>query len=843
MSAADQYGPRRGACCEAAEEVLRAEVARCGRAIDGKQLRDAWQRLQGAYPNAHAARGRWGDVLKPAIDAGRVVAARRGKVVYMRPADLDVPLPTCTPRPRQFAPHLRANAARGETVIRHLVQQTGHAAMTSDILAAWPLCHGHDLPRRDRTRMQRLVEPAIADGTVLVASKRGHLLFRTYDTAAVPDPPYLSDEDRVLEALRRACTRAESAVPVEEIEMELGADASLQRRSDVQLAIVLSGMARRGRIRATRIHHAAGRLYYSVPGLRLHIRADARTLLDRRLDVIGAYWQATGGLPFTTRRIRRYARMFDPERFTHEPFWRWTNALHHLAKRGVLVHFPRARRRYSLWAMGEDWIGVPESEQQRRMEDLLRQPAGIPVRPSKQFATQLRHDPNEVSRNHDMRVLFEVARRQRIERATTPRDAAIAHRRPLRVCDVDALVAADHPLRPTLPLAKAMEEAARLRKTMQNTELVYLAGYGTGAWYDLERTPDAVAFAAYLDALAALDLKTLERAIDQVQEARAIGTGPVHVSPHALRAQAGVLRTELEGHMRALERARQDAPLTAPERADLDDLLHLVRELALRLARLDPRHGAGPHLVRDEEITAYPLEQAWAEVQALTPYRLRTARLLPNRLPDIALVARPDLYPRRAGRGRPARNAFDRLGFVIYASERWGGPVLRYLAGLARTSSGPAHLAEPFRAALRSDAPETHLSACATLGLLDDAASRAALVTYLEEWRARAPAAMSASAAECAAWALAPLPFAPVTRALEEAARDSLTRLAADRSDPRLAHAASAALAFWRGDAPAELVLEYYGPPPPGGAPWPPVPGSGLQEGEMKTNVDREGRP
>ena len=803
---------------------------RTGYQVSGAQLSAGWEEQYGAYASAHMAKGRWRDVLAPAIADRRVVATKRGARTFFRPADLGLAVPPDpVARGRRFSPALVRLSDQGEAVVRRLAERTGFAVLSPDVETAWPDVHRKPVPARYRGRIPRLLLPSTRNGTLRRTVVRGVSVFRPAEAPDLPDPPYFIEEDRVAEAVRRAAERVGSAVPLKEVEVEIDRDPLLRLDGTASLGVVLSRLARRGKVRGLRAHRRGvrSRQYYAPTDGPPSIRAVARTTLDRRLDLIRGYWEATGGLPFSTRRIRRFARRSDPERFAREPVWAWTVALHHLARVGFLVKFRRARRRYALWAPADVWSRLPESDRRERLKDVLRQPAGLPLEPSQQLARHLRYDPGGISRNHDMRALFQLARTRKVDRSRDPAEAALAQRRPLMAAEVEALVDESHPLLPVVPLAVAMEEAARLRPQMVRSELVLVAGSDNRAWYDLERTPDADAFGAYLRALDELDLGRLRRSVDRLQEGLTAMGGPIEVAEAALAAQWQQIKHVIDRHVGRFERAVEAAPL---EPLELEEARDILRSLDLLLGRLSglrallPVATGAPGPVEDREVPGYSLDAAWRELEPVTGYALDNPRGISARLPLVPVLPKPEMYPVRDGPGRQRVQAFDRIAYALYACSRWGGRRLRYLAGVAASSIGEGRSAAPFLETLSAGRPETHPGAIAALAIFDDPDARDALTAHLERWLAGTGPASSATAAEFATWGLAPLPFAPGADALDGPEAAVLERLQTHASDERVRSAAGAVLGFWGGTADALSVLDYFGPRPLDAERWPPAP-------------------
>lgn len=201
----------------------------------------------------------------------------------------------------------------------------------------------------------------------------------------------------------------------------------------------------------------------------------------------------------------------------------------------------------------------------------------------------------------------------------------------------------------------------------------------------------AAAFGSYLVALGDIDLDRLHRMVDGLQERVAAVVGSVRVPPAALAAQGAAIRERIRDHTGRLEAALQDAPPDPDERAGVDELLAGLGEIRLRLASLGTalRDVEAEGAPREDEIPAYDLESAWAELEALTGYPLPTARHLPNRFPLVPLVTRPDLHPARSGPSRwsSRRRRTRRSARWATSGRRWTGSRCR--SGLPRSTRAP----------------------------------------------------------------------------------------------------------------------------------------------------------
>lgn len=802
-------------------EALRHRQEQRPGLVPASEMRQAWIESFGAENLPYSIRrGKWRVVLGPALEDGRVVrCVREGHAYYTLPQWRE-----SEPAPRRvFSTRLKEQSEAGVRALRCAVDHLGTGALGRHIGLYWKEANGTPPPPEfvKSLRWRRALEPAIQDGTVTAMRSGPHVIFRPAERPELPDPLWPYDSDRVEEALRRINEALESAVPVELVEVELAADLRLGLDGTIRVCDVLGNLQRLRRIGATRLR-PQGRQYYYVLGGHSRVRRAARRTLEARLDMIRAYWRANGGRPFTTRAIRRFARHSDPELFEGEPYYSWTGALSYLASRGELVEIAKARRRYALWAPKGAWSALTHTERAERLHDPLRDTAGRPQLPTKSYLVAKKHDPFFVSRNNDMRVLFQTARRTLAFSTPDAGQARILAQRPLRSRDVDTLVDPDHPLRPDVGLSAAMWEATRMRKGMRRTELVHVGHAGHYEYYDLVRRAASALYVAFRRALYDAEPPRLGRDVagfstrvqDQVGTLAPVAAEVLRAQGVALLAEVGTLREELE-------RRAAGVRLLDVERADvaevLEDLVWLGGWTRVALDRVGPgtdelEGHANAVMQRGEP---YPIERAWAEVQPFLKVRLRTPRMLPNVVSRVETLHVPPVHTGRPG--HPIETNLDRIAWACYAASRWGGRIFAHLARTAANTIGPLRTPEPFTEALEQTSPEHHMGLVAALAMFADPESRAALVRYLWRGVQGDPHAVSYGAVELAAHGLAPLPFAarsytlaPDEGAVLEAVRDH-------GPDQAVREAARRVLSVHGPDPDPEALRALYGMP---SAPW-----------------------
>lgn len=826
-----RYGASRRELAARAAHLVERLAREIGCQVRGRDLREAWREVYGEPLPPPVERGRWPRILEPAVREGRVTMERVGERYLYSPAGQALPRPT-SGRPRthrRFSEALQERARRGEAAVRAATKHHGRAVTGPEWRAFWEAVHGEPLEPSWWDRLDRLLEPSVQEGRILRRRKGTRRLYVPAEAAHLPDPQYLSDSARVREAVRRAAGTYESAVPHDVVALELQVDPELRLQGNVPLGTLLSGLRQRGEIHGIRLHDRgpATRWYYYPRGTSYRVRREVRLPMDQRWDVIQGFWRSNGGLPFTTRALRRYARRTRPDLFQEEPYHAWTLALHHLERWQKLIKLERRRRRYALWAPREEWLALAETERQTRLRDVLRDSASPAKESVGDFALRRSLDPPFVSKNNDMRALFGLAQERRAAAEADEERRRLMAARPLTCQDVDAWVPADHPLRPTGPLAVALKEAARLRPGMIRSELVQVGLHRGRAYYALEDSGEATAFVAFRRALEAVDVRALRRASEDLEQS--VAARPAAALPVAgpiVRARRDALWAKIRYLEARLRRTRAEAAILVEERDAAEERLEELAHLAGRLEALERALPAGPPPEAPSEeggaeeallsLPTYDLHEAWQEVSRVERYALATGRALPSRLKIVPAV--PAEGPAEApapggGRGGRAKTTdFDRLRYAAYAMERWCGPRLRVLAGLAASTMGELRRLAPFLEALEGDDPAEHAAAVAVLALFDTSEAREALATYLEAF-AEAPEARSRSApaAEFAALGLLPLPFGGQAAELAPREAQALEVAARNASDQRVAQAAQLTERVWQGGVGPEEAAELYG--------------------------------
>ena len=813
---------------EKAERLVRRLAEQTGAQVPASMVRAKWAEAYPGRPVPNTVqRRRWGRLFGPGVTAGRI---RKGKVqgqCLYSPADQDLPLPEPY-QGRTFSAALVERSRAAERALAEAVRRHGHAVTGAQCRAVWEAVNDAPFRPNWQRRWKRLLAPGIQAGRVVVRvreGKRHRNLFLPVSQKHLPNPRWTTDEDRIREALRRACRRYESAVPHDLVALEVQAAPDLHLEGKIGPANVLGNLRRRGEIHGIRVHHrgASPRWYYLPNDRSLRVRVEVRLPMDRRWDAVQAFWQANGGLPFSTRALRRYLNREEWTVFEDDPNHAWTLALHHLERLGVILKFPRHRRRWALWAPRAAWERLDPAERNARLHDVLRETSGPIDGSDPDVELRRRYDPGFVSRNNNMRVLFERARNQIVAREPDPQRRRILEARPLTAGEVSAEVDEDHPLRPEGDFALAMVEAARLRPGMVRTELQAVALVKGRAYYELGPSESGAAYVRWKTAREAADVPSCRAAVGLLRQANTqADSAALPVASGVLRARRDDLVARCSDVREELEVAQRDASLLEEERTDaaarMEELEHLVEALHdLRIADSPPsaQQRADEHLDWDRRVPTYDIGRAWEEVSLLELYGERPPRELPALLPGVPVV---DLGPEATGAGegaekagRPQTTDFDRLGYVAYALQRWCGRRLRLVAQLATWTMGELRVMEPFLGALENDRPTTHAGAAAVLALFGEPAARSALVRYVERHLEEDPA-VALPAVELGLLGLLPMPFGPGQDRLGERERAVLTQVWSEAADSRLRSVADSVLGIWDGDVDPEVGRELYGP-------------------------------
>lgn len=398
-------------------------VARTGTYVDSRDLTAAWAAASPSGPDAppdDVAAGRWKRVFAWAIREQQVVVAHRARRVYFAPmgaAHFPLPAepPAATSRAFGTVASGRANAAVRAMLVAW--QRTGAGVTGRQVSAAWPQANGEAVPPDAAGRVQRALEPALADGRVEVERDARHTYYRPSamllaQTSVVHDDarrdadraservrqsePEVTDHNarvaeasssddraggrwpsdmmRVEEAARRAVEQAASAVRLEHIRAALDADPALTLRGRTPLAVLVQRLLTCGRLQ--RVHPRVvpmelpkRTVYYTVPNGPARVRSPQLSVPDRRLAALHALWRASEGRPVSTTALHRFADARPLYRVEADPHHGWANALQVFERAGAVVRIRTDDPRFVLWAPQAAWAALPDAERARRVQD------------------------------------------------------------------------------------------------------------------------------------------------------------------------------------------------------------------------------------------------------------------------------------------------------------------------------------------------------------------------------------------------------------------------------------------------------------------------------------------
>lgn len=818
------YSARVQERCREAEAALLAAVQRAGTYVPGVEISRAWAAIRTAdsLPDA-AAKGRWRRILEPAIAAGRVIVREAGSNLYFAPSEHGaLPLPRPGAGPRQYGARVEQQCRDAEAVVEHCICVLGRIPTGRDLAEHWPAVHHRALPRRLSGRWSRTLEPAIAAGRIVIRTGERHTFYAPTDRADHPLPRFVSDLERVEEALRRAVARADSAILVESVDKEIANDERLQLESGLSTGTHLSTLIQTGRARSVRPFARAsrGRLYYTTLDGPHWVRREAEHVMDRRLRVIRQLWKRTGGRPCTTRVIHRYSDSQSLLPIEDEPCHAWTNALHHLEGTGDVVRVAFKNERWVRWAPAEEWAQLDEKTRQERLTDWLRPGEEIRVtnEPEMQDAPGIDrstlYDAAFVSRNRNMRELVRLTKEHLVQQQKEARAIRVIRGRPVTAAQV-VQVARDHPrLAPkgSEPIARGLSEAARLRDGMCESMLVQIGRVRNCAFYDTEHTEEGQAYMVFREALCDAEARWLRRALGDLRQAAALDASMlVPLAAPILNARLHRLRAELRERYRRLWAAVTEIELLPEESGHVREVLRELEGAEGELQRME-RGREVPQdspLAPAEGHAALDTAEAWESIAGLGGIEIEYGRLLPNRLPLVRVIQGnigmegPD---EAAGHGRPVETCLDRIEFVRYSAARWGGPRFRSFVARGCHAMGGLRTSEPFiQTLVDPSARGSHIAAASALGLLDDERSRNALVAHIvESLRGEEPGKIAphitVPGVHAAIYGLARLPVGGISDGLRDAEREVLELVGEEGHDEPLRGLARRVLRAWDED-------------------------------------------
>jgi len=821
------FSPARERLSAQAEAALQAALNAAGHLVTSDAIIRAWVTANGGVPAPDAQTVRWHWVFAPALARGRIV--RRGKTLFGLSGHSASAVPPPSPPPKN-GQHVLERCATAEGVVVRLAREQRRLVGATEVADSWQRVAASKAPAGASKRLARYLEPAIQAGRIRVVRKSRRNYFGPSDEPGFEPPRYASDLQRAEAALGRAIVRMKSAVLLEEIQREIDADPALTLESErLTLANMVSTLSQTGRCK--RIRHLAryedAVRYYSAPGGPWWVSAAAEHVLDRRWRAIMALWKASGGRPFTTHALRLYACSRPGLQIENDPPYAWTNSLHLFHTQESLVRLGRRDSRHVRWAPTREWNALTPELREARLQDGYRAFPGsddIAAAGNGNAADVGPVDTGFASRNEDMRSLVRLAKAIRGAAEPDKHRRQVLRLRP--VCLSDIARAVEH--RPEWvhtagpPLHTCLTEASRLRAGMRKTAIVFIGRVANRAFYDTSGSPASAAFVAFRAALRAASPSRLRRTLRELRNAAELArSGILPLAKAIIDARAAKLLKDLRDRLEALERAAEAAALLSEEVTAVQATLGNLAEIAADINRWAPSGNvdSAAGVVDMHERTRLEFvdsADAFRSIADVAEFRLLTPRLLAWRSP---LIGRYYLFPevlmrtRSSGgtRGRPLELGVDRVSFIAYAASRWAGPRAATYANTALFALGDLRDPEPVIVALEDPTrPSLHPTAAAALGVLDDSGSRDALVRYLIRSVVSDGSygpGTCVSAAELAAYGLAPLPFAPAATALRAHEQEALEAVAREGADAALRFTARAVLRAWLENWSGEALM------------------------------------
>ena len=791
------FGPGAVARCAKAEAALNAAVTAAGTWVDGDTIAENWSDVHSAPVPADVS-GRWQRALAPALAAGRVCARRHGRHVYYAPA--------C--RSGICMPELGSDLERIERALERAVARLGGAvpveAVECEIESDPKLALDTVTPVA--VRLSSLERCKRVTGIRPTAAARG-LRGRVYYTTA--------------DAERRVASAAELQMD-RRVRCIQAFWRAVERRPFTTRAVVtfsktrdhfrVENDTRYGWTNAMQQLEHTGLLVCADPTegdpyfARWAIRGDWEQMSpEQRMD-----------------RLRdTYGR--DVEGYAAHPVER-DSSWEHDARPGPAEHaarfdvaqISRNRDARALVQLATEWRDKQSADDVRR-EIVAQRPISLPdvkgviaagsrlVGPSITLARML----SEASRVRDGMVCPAVVRVGCVRNiAYYARDDTPAGRHYVRYVALRAMVDLPPIARATSALRDALDLAAAgvlpLAGGLVEARLTQIEAEITSDWCSFKR--------------AASTAKRLPEEI-LVDEELASEVGLIEGRLLAMRKL-----------IKGAEPPRISCALSCGPRAERDtDLALDQRYMGTASER---RWQMTPGALLD-------IREAAAQLEGLTSYHMQSSRALWARIYQSVRVIRIretettdfEIGPPVGGRdcdqatfvgkcdsntdfdsphsrrgdasdyspttvGRQVTTYLDRVGFGVYATLRWGGPLLSTFASQGAHALGELRCSERLCAILETPTPtNTHACTVAALGLLDDLTARTALARYIcGVCSGEVHSSVVALALAC--YGLAPRPIGGLAKVLTPIERSAL-EVAARHQDDFTRKTASRALRAW----------------------------------------------
>lgn len=786
--------------CRLAERVLRKAVQDTGHMVDGGSLRKLWSELAEGEMPAALVRGRYNRLFKPALHAGRVRSVKHGARVYYGPEEsAGLPVPDPRPSKRTYGETVIERCRMAELALAAAVNDEGRMVPAASIRSRMSgVAAGSTL--REAGRISRVLAPAIEMGRVRCEEVGGHCFYAPADALVTP-PLYVSDSARIRKAVERATAKHDSRVPLESVQEEVNADPELTLETNLTLGQMLPMLRSSGSIVGSRWGEG-GRVYYALPEGPRSVRVAAMTDLDKRRKVVQRRFRDTGGRPFTTRSCARYARANPKLGLSNDPPWAWTAALQNLEQSGEIVGISVEHHRARRWAPAGEWSSLTDTERAQRLVDCRPHSRGVNVGSDDDGALSILHGTGDISRNDDVRAYL-LRRRERLAECMATEGAArLVLARPLSTRELIEGV----PRGPDRNmLRQAIYEASRLREDqgMQSSAIIEIGRVGNRAYWDIQETPEGVAYVRFLAAMRAARSLWIKKDLDDLAANVGDPLRTEALGPVVIWAQREMLLKRILFRKAELEEATVSGRLLTDEIAASRRETQQLSEWAERVEKWRP--GTGDEY--GESSLYRPVPEALGSdeqvldiaVAAEALYRVRLVGAVDRRLTARLTSIRPIMLdtPLGAQSGRPVERAVDRIDVLSYAGLLGGGSGFTSFVGRGYPALGRIRACGPFTATLMSPHTGAHVASAIALGLLDTTDARSALGKYITQHMDGQPQ-RPLPAVEAAVYGLAPSPFFRIARSLTDGEDAVLERVSEKHPDRQLRDTAARVLQAWR---------------------------------------------
>jgi hypothetical protein len=635
-------------------------------------------------------------------------------------------------------------------LLEHLTERTGAMVTGRTLNRAWADVLGYPLPSRFYGRWSRVFEADILSGSIRVDDSKGLSHYAPGTAATVQRPQYGSDRERVVEALTRAVREANGAVPIEHVQAMITGDAALTLQvTHRPLSAQLQSLMRTKQIIIVRLQ-ATGRspAYYTLPEGPHWVRASSQRRTDQRWRACQLYWRVTGGVPFTTSAVRKYAATRPSLRIEHDTVCGWANGLQRLRETGHLIRVGVRTGHAVRWALRREWGALDEAERSLRLHD----PRRALTTPAVAEMLQLAHDTAFVSRNYNTQAVLMHAKACAASVAPAgSQERDLLRSRPVSMSELRRAAAITRLIPHTGPkFVASVHSAALMAKNVTTTAIVSMGCAGRTSYFDLERTVENEAFIAFAQLRAnGLPTRSLARELRDIDFADVCHARQlVPSAPRILTGRAAIVWHACASALSQVRVALDTAPLLDEERhwceTKVTELITMQdRTEQLWCAHMRPPTNESiadaPTLISAlcTDVPVVDTAEAWAAISAAANFDLVNARELVARVGGIVAIVTREPKAQSVSHpamGRRVRKYIERLGFKAYAAMRWSDPVWGEFYASAMHTLGLLRDPAPLIATLRDEgATLAWPSTIIALGALDTPASRMAVASFADE--------------------------------------------------------------------------------------------------------------